>query len=100
MGEAKKRIEAKKKAFEADPDKFIHLDDVILAAVKKFGPNGEHGIGYFLNHGIGDIALKSLVFDFQEMVSDHLVRKKGVQQAEEAKKDPGIIVPGQNNNGK
>ena len=84
MGESKKKLEEKKKAFAENPGAFIDRRELLLSAVKQEGPNGEAGISFTLNHGASDMALKAILFDLHELVSDYILKKKVMREANEA----------------
>lgn len=91
MGEAKAKIEAKKKAFEEDPSQFIHIKDVIFAAVRE-EKDGQNGISYLMNPSLPDHTAKIIGFDAMRFAMRQLDKNEFMRQAEEAKNDPGIIT--------
>lgn len=91
MGEEKRKDEAKRKAFEEDPDRFVDLQDILVAAIKKSGPNGEQGVGYLINSGINHMALKAVGFEIPRQINIFFDKDMLMKEAERAKS--GIITP-------
>lgn len=89
MGDAKNRLEAKKEAFNKNPEQFIHLSEIVMAV--RF--NEEKKMESFINQNYGgtlSAALGVLVCE----------APFAVQYAKTAKAQadaPAIITPGGNN---
>lgn len=93
MGEAKRKEETKKEAFDKDPDRFIDMKDLVIGAVARKDNEGNNGIAYYINPSVSTVLLKSAVFDIQAQVVeyDYSQRAKNAM-----KNDSGIITPGGN----
>ena len=93
MSEHKLKAELKKEAFAADPDRFIDREDIVIAAVKQKGPNGEHGVGYLCNGGMPNHVLITALYYIKNTVDEIIYAKRAA--GNQAAKS-GLIMPGDN----
>lgn len=91
MGEAKRALELKKLAFEADPDRFIDRNDIILGAIRVDREGQPMGWDYLISRKIGFSAYKMIIFDLTRLIN-RIIDIKEVQ--DEAQAASGLIVPG------
>ena len=96
MSEHKLKAELKKEAFAADPDRFIDREDIVIAAVKQKGPNGEHGVGYLAKGNLGNSVLITSIYYLKQIVDEIVYAKK---MAASKPKESGLIIPGVNAGG-
>lgn len=95
MGDAKRKLDEKKEAFEKDPDQFVDMHDIIVAAVRRTNDKGENGIGYLMSPNAPDHILKIALVDITSEINATLGIRKAMSEAERIKQeDSGIITPG------
>lgn len=92
MGEAKRNLEEKKKAFEEDPQRFIDKRDIIFAAIID-EKEGQKGTGYLINEGIPTGTFIIAKYYMGKNIDMMLAHRK-VMEMEKDK--GGIIMPGGN----
>ena len=93
MGESKRKLESKQEAFEANPNRFIDREDIIVAAVRQKGPSGEHGVGYLCNGGMPNHVLITALYYIKNTVDEIIYAKRAA--GNQAAKS-GLIMPGDN----
>lgn len=90
MGEAKRALELKKIAFEADPDRFIDRNDLVMAAIRTEQDGKTLGWDYVISRKIGVSAYKMIIFDLTRLINRIIDIKEVQDEAQAASK---IIVP-------
>lgn len=93
MGEARRKLEEKQKAFKEDPNRFVDKADIVFAAILQDGTEGQSGLGYLCNDGIPDHTFKVTLYDIGQTVDMLLMRRKALREAERIKNDKRIIAP-------
>jgi len=93
MGEAKKNEESKAEAFKSDPERFVDKRDIVFAAVLQKDKNGNGGIGYLVNNGMTNNSYIISLHYIDKQVKQMMDMRKVMEDAEAAKKNPGIITP-------
>ena len=80
-------LQEKRKAFEADPDRFVDIESIVCGVKVEAG-----GISHFINmkhHRYFSAAIGELILEIP-------FAKQFAKQKEREREGPGIIVPGDN----
>ena len=93
MGEAKRNLEAKKKAFEDNPDMFINLKDLVIGVSFKPDQDGKGMPGILINPSTSRGLLVNALYDLNKNIDQYIMNMD--HQSQESKKS-GIITPGGN----
>lgn len=91
MGEAKNKLEAKKKAFEENPNDFIHQSDIIVGIVKS-----HEGVYPVFSTKVSRMIMINALYDISRQ-GDMYIRQMDI---EVAKKNKGNIITPVGGNGK
>ncbi|GAI93698.1 unnamed protein product [marine sediment metagenome] len=88
MGEAKRNLEEKKKAFEENPNDFVHQSDIIVGIVK-----GHEGVYPIFSAKVSRMIIINALYDLSHQ-GDMYIRQMDIEVAKKNK--GGIITPGDN----
>ena len=90
MGEAAVKAKNKEEKFFSNPEKFIDIDDLIIGAFQKNGPDGAPGIAFHVSAEAHINRVKQVIFDLNLHVQMLVMQFNVMRQKEE--KSP-LIVP-------
>ena len=93
MSESKIRLEAKKSAFEKNPERFIDSKDLVLGVINQKDGEGKEAFGFWIHDRFPDMLLQALYYKLGRSLNRGLDMREMMMEAEAAKKDKKIITP-------
>lgn len=84
MGEAKTKLEIKKKMFDNNPDMFIHSDELIIGVIRK-----SDGFGVKMNPN----NRADLEFAYAQIAGDYPFARQHALRVEDEKNKSNIVIP-------
>lgn len=97
MGEAKKKLEEKKRLFAENPDRFLDKEKLIIGAIRE-RKEDEEGYAFFINAAAPSLVLGALLFKLERQIHIFLDQREFKTQMEAQGKNR-IITPQAGGNG-